>query len=292
MYFFSHIPKTAGTSLGFILEYMFDRQTFWDYRETYAYDECLCNHLRSLSEKNYIRLIGGHISAKQYEPLISSMETIFLYTARDPYSHFISKLNHDFNNAIDKAGQSMIESVAHLSSFNRAKNTWDVPLSKVADIISIDSIFSQPSMQNYLKAYIEIGDAIPGTRVYPFLTDSIDLSLQYFVWNESRNGVSLQRRDPAALAIIPARNEAMSSKAERPPMPILNSGDSRKYSLILSDCDVERIGDFLSCSIEYYHGIRCLHKESIAAAEADGFKYYNSNLCAFALASKKSTMSS
>ena len=199
MYFFSHIPKTAGTSLGFIFEYMFNRETFWDYKEKYAPDEELCAHLRYFVNKNYISFIGGHISANQYKPLLAGTDIIYLFTARHPFSHFISKLNHDFQLAICNTSADVKIKLQDESITDKSNGTYSIPIAKVRDFFGIDSIFAIPSLRNYLKAYIEINGETPGARVYPFLTDSLYISLQYFMWNEARNGMSLIRKDPAMI---------------------------------------------------------------------------------------------
>ena len=281
MYFFSHIPKTAGTSLGFIFEYMFNRETFWDYKEKYAPDEELCAHLRYFVNKNYISFIGGHISANQYKPLLAGTDIIYLFTARHPFSHFISKLNHDFQLAICNTSADVKIKLQDESITDKSNGTYSIPIAKVRDFFGIDSIFAIPSMRNYLKAYIEINGETPGDRVYPFLTDSLDISLQYFMWNEARHGISLIRKDPAI--INPGFNvENSSREAIKHCMPVLNSAETRKYKLVLTKNDKEKISSFLEDSIRYYETIKTRHSNDIIQASDDGFSPVKSKSCAFA----------
>ena len=135
-------------------------------------------------------------------------------------------------------------------------------------------------MRNYLKAYIEINGETPGARVYPFLTDSLYISLQYFMWNEARNGMSLIRKDPAM--INPGFNVKNSSReAIQHCMPVLNSAETRKYKLVLTKNDKEKILSFLEDSIRYYEAIKTRHNNDIMQASVDGFSPVKPKCCAF-----------
>lgn len=266
MYFFSHIPKTAGTTLGFILDYMFDRKSFWDYGEKYRDDPDLLMHIASLSRGGYLSLVGGHITASSYKSLLQSESAIFLYTARRPYDHFISKLNHDLNCAIAASPKEIKMRIASLSKKDSATNIAHVSLKDVSEIFLIDKIFGNKSMKNYLRSYIEADGVVPGIRSYPFFSDILDESLQFFVWKEYQYGVRLARKDPA-------QEESTRSVGVQWLMPIFNSGLNREYAVLLAPDEKERIVEFLAESSNYYSSIRKQYSESLAAARREGFIY-------------------
>lgn len=275
MYFFSHIPKTAGTALGFIFEYMFDRRTFWDYSETYCMPRGLGDHLRFLSKSGYLSLVGGHVTASSYRELFDSEEIVLLYTIRDPVSHFISKLNHDLNDSIDKLPPDEREHIERIAYHEEGIAKSLLSLSDVEKVFSIDSLFDDSTMHNYIKAFIEIDGIIPGERSYPFFADEMDLSLQYFIWEERRCGANLSRKDPALLL--------SSSLGLQWHMPILNSSANRKYMIALSNADSHEIRRFLEESIAYYNSLRREYSRRLDGARGNGFQHKKLATCEFKL---------
>jgi len=243
----------------------------------------LSTHLGSLVDSGHISLVGGHIRLRSYKDLLAGRDFCLLFTARDPYHHFISKLNHEVNNKISANVDELSPRLIQIARPTAGSSSMTLSLSEIEDIIDLDSIFSIPAMSNYLKAFIELDHGRPNARTYPFFSESLSTCLQYFVWNEKNHGISLSRQDPARVRI--------DFHSDSPPtnhyslqwcMPVLNSGANRKYKVSISVDEENMIREFLRESVKYYEEIKSEHQLSIDRAKARGFEDLPIKKCYFA----------
>lgn len=90
-----HIPKTAGTTLGYLLDYGVNRRIFWDYSPEYdnvrKCDDPL--FLKSIQfVDKYFEVIHGHFYYTKYQNLFP--EARFITCLRHPVQRVISQFIH------------------------------------------------------------------------------------------------------------------------------------------------------------------------------------------------------
>jgi len=93
MFISIHIPKTAGTTVAYILDYGTNRRIFYDYEEDYDKPpptEYLNRHREFINDK--FDVIHGHFLYKKYASAFPDEK--YIATLRHPVSRVISQYNH------------------------------------------------------------------------------------------------------------------------------------------------------------------------------------------------------
>lgn len=93
MFISIHIPKTAGTTVAYILDYGTNRRIFYDYEEDYNEappTEYLQRHREFITDK--FDVIHGHFLYKKYAETFPHEH--YLATLRHPVSRVVSQYNH------------------------------------------------------------------------------------------------------------------------------------------------------------------------------------------------------
>lgn len=89
MYFFLHIPRTAGTTLNAILAQNFRPE---EIITVYQTDEYQKHRAHSANELEGIRLIQGHLLLQQYDPPLMYGQPVDVFTfLRDPIDRLVSE---------------------------------------------------------------------------------------------------------------------------------------------------------------------------------------------------------
>lgn len=91
-----HIPKTAGTTVAYMLDYGLNRRIMYDYAEDYSDDpptRFILKH-KEFIEK-YFDVIHGHFLYKKYASSFPDAE--YISTVRHPVDRVISQYNHNLN---------------------------------------------------------------------------------------------------------------------------------------------------------------------------------------------------
>lgn len=96
MFISIHIPKTAGTTIGYILDYGTRRKVFYDYEEIHN-PEMLEKEISYLQEnkdfiENRFELIHGHFKYRKYANIFPNAK--YLVCLREPVSRMISQYYH------------------------------------------------------------------------------------------------------------------------------------------------------------------------------------------------------
>lgn len=253
---FFHIPKTAGTTSGFILDYAFGRQSSWDYKETYC--EVSSDRFLFLNKGislGMIRLYGGHVTYKSYEKVIQWNKSVTMATFRDPLEHFISKYNHDFNVFVAKNklfGDSLTK--------DAKPGQVLIEYSKVSKSFNINNLF-RDDLKDYLFSFLSDCKRIVNID---FLVPTFDIqkamSLFFFRWNYMFPCHKIARRDPAFMA-----GECF---------PKLNESGKRLYQVAFSNAELEEIKNFVSPGYQSYQLLLDSYNKSVCAAVELGFKHH------------------
>ncbi|MCS6891290.1 MAG: sulfotransferase family 2 domain-containing protein [Rhodovarius sp.] len=95
-----HIPKTAGTLLGYILDHGLGRRVLWDYSDDYSAAENiqpeLADHLDFI--KIWFRGIHGHFFYSKWAAVFPDAK--FITCLRHPVDRIISQYKHDLADAL------------------------------------------------------------------------------------------------------------------------------------------------------------------------------------------------
>lgn len=94
MFISIHIPKTAGTSLGYIFDYSSGRRVFWDYDPTYKFARDVQPEIEEHIEfiKSYFSFIHGHFHYAKYSNLLTDEK--FITCIRHPVDRVVSQYYH------------------------------------------------------------------------------------------------------------------------------------------------------------------------------------------------------
>ena len=97
MYISVHIPKTAGTTIGYILDFGTRRRIFFDYSELEPYPEQLTEDINFLKKnKTFLQrkfdVIHGHFHVSKYLDVFP--EAKYLVCLREPVSRTLSQYYH------------------------------------------------------------------------------------------------------------------------------------------------------------------------------------------------------
>lgn len=263
---FLHIPKTAGTTISFILDYAFNRKSFWDYEEKYTY--LSTQHLDLLStaiNSNHIALYGGHVTYKFYQQAIKQNASKTIATIREPVAHFMSKYNHDLNVYLC----SHQDQLARLNQVHNLSNSpVQIPYENLKGIYPLEKSYSN-TMKNYLNAFL----ASDSNQIdIDFLIPSCDLQqalqLFFFNWNQEFESIlPIGRRDPAF----------MTNKY----FPRLNDADKRKFSVAFSNEDRTLISEMVKDGSLCYSALIDEYKTKLSRSVEKGFKYYELPIAEF-----------
>ncbi len=96
MFISIHIPKTAGTTVAYILDYGMKRRIMYDYREDYSAappTQYLLKHEEFIRDN--FDIIHGHFHYRKYAEAFP--DAVFLATVRHPVARVVSQYNHNLN---------------------------------------------------------------------------------------------------------------------------------------------------------------------------------------------------
>lgn len=95
-----HIPKTAGTMLGYVFDFGSGRRLFWDYEDDYAHARTLQAELRA--NLGFIRRwfwgIHGHFFYAKYAEALPDAH--YISCVRHPVDRVVSQYRHEVYDAI------------------------------------------------------------------------------------------------------------------------------------------------------------------------------------------------
>jgi hypothetical protein len=97
-----HIPKTAGTTLAFILDRCLERRVIYDYRG-YSEPQVASSEIRDNAGfiRSYFHVLHGHFFASKYFDVFP--DAAFIATLRHPVSRVISHYFHELNEISTRA---------------------------------------------------------------------------------------------------------------------------------------------------------------------------------------------
>ena len=178
MFISIHIPKTAGTTIAYILDYGLNRRILYDYKEDYAADpptEYLLRHKEFIED--HFDVIHGHFRYKKYAEAFPNAQ--FLTTIRHPVARVVSQYNHILNLSPEKA----------------AWPAKEIILGKM-DLVEFASI---QSIGNAQSVFLE-GRGIDDYS-FIFVTERLERSLMLF-----QSMFGFERRDPGPPGGLPLIN--------------------------------------------------------------------------------------
>lgn len=159
-----HIPKTAGTTIGYILDYGSRRRIYYDYSEIYDSNELrkdialIANH-KELFEKKF-DIIHGHFRYGKYIELFPCAK--YLTCLREPiartlsqYYHVIQEANHEFWQY-----QKIVSGEMNILDFARLPNIVEAQqlFCKGRELEDYDFIFiSEKLVESIYKFQIKFG---------------------------------------------------------------------------------------------------------------------------------------
>lgn len=174
-----HIPKTAGTTIAYILDYGYSRRIMYDYREDYNNKDSvkfLLKHKEFIEE--YFEIIHGHFLYSKYAEVFP--ESKYIVTVRHPVERVISQYNHIINS----------------SNGDHAWPSKEV-ISRKMDIVEFSSIDNIGNAQASFIKGREIDD-----YDHVFLSERLESSIRLF-----QKKFSFSRQDPFARKGVPVIND-------------------------------------------------------------------------------------
>ena len=121
MFVFVHIPKTAGTALGYGFDYSTNRRVFWDYSPNYEFPDKLQPEIRDHMDfiSTYFKAIYGHFFVTKY------METLpdanYLTCIRQPVSRVVSQYFHAAHDGRSWQGKAIANGEMNAVEFARSE---------------------------------------------------------------------------------------------------------------------------------------------------------------------------
>lgn len=89
-----HIPKTAGTTLGYLFDFGSDRRILWDYHPDYKWAGTLEPHFHAALPfiREHFEFIHGHFLYRKYAEVLR--DETFISCVRHPVDRLISQFRH------------------------------------------------------------------------------------------------------------------------------------------------------------------------------------------------------
>lgn len=149
-----HIPKTAGTTVGYLLDYGSRRRILFDYQEDYlTWREklpFLLEHAAFIEE--YMDIVHGHFYFKKWQAVFP--EARFITCVRHPVSRVISQYLHVLNSGEGHFGEAIQEglSIVDYASVNNIGNAQSVFLDG-RDLDDYDFVFLTEDLERSFALY-------------------------------------------------------------------------------------------------------------------------------------------
>lgn len=155
-----HIPKTAGTSLGHVLDYSSGRRVFWDYdplyRNAMVLDPLVAQNLHFI--KTYFKVIHGHFFNIKYASILP--DATFVACLRHPVDRTVSHYYHvarlpgaeDWRTSLIRAGEMDVVDFATSDENLRLVYTNHLRGREIKDY---DYIFFSENLQYGLGCFTE-----------------------------------------------------------------------------------------------------------------------------------------
>ena len=101
MYISIHVPKTAGTTIGMILDYGTDRRVLWDYSADYSTADRMQPELvgQEAFISSWFKCIHGHFFYTKWAKVFPNAK--FITCLRHPVDRIVSQFRHDLTEALN-----------------------------------------------------------------------------------------------------------------------------------------------------------------------------------------------
>ena len=160
MFVFMHIPKTAGTLLGFVFDMGSGRKILWDYdpeyRNALRIDPLWIKNMEFI--RAYFWSIHGHFFFRKYADVIPDAN--FITCVRDPIERTISQFKHEVFNAAVGWGSWRTEALldGSMDVVDFAKSDENVRCAQCVHlegraIVDYDHVFVQERLSPSLQAF-------------------------------------------------------------------------------------------------------------------------------------------
>jgi hypothetical protein len=112
MFISIHIPKTAGTSLGYVLDHGLSRRVLWDYSDDYSTANAIQPDLAANIPfvRSWFRAIHGHFFYTKWADTFPDARVITCL--RHPVERIISQYKHDLADALAGASSWLLDPMA------------------------------------------------------------------------------------------------------------------------------------------------------------------------------------
>jgi hypothetical protein len=205
-----HIPKTAGTSLGYMLNQSNGMRVFFDYDPQYRYARDLCPLVEEYFGfiTQYFRAIHGHFHYVKYAERLP--DAAFITCVRHPVARAISQFKH----------------VAALPD----GADWRGPLIRSGEMSVVDFVASDDNIRQAMTIHLE-GRTIEDYD-FVFITERLEKGLRMFA---RRMGYGLSGELPHV--------NTSSSRSERRGLempPVTEEHKQKVYGLMPEDVDLYR----------------------------------------------------
>jgi hypothetical protein len=220
-----HVPKTAGTTVGYLLDYGYGRRVLWDYADDYsnatALDATTSRHIEFL--EHWFRVIHGHFFYRKYASIFPGAR--YVVTVRHPVARIKSQFLHL---ALDP----------NVHDWRR-----DSIITGKMDIV--DFVRSDSNLRRAHAAHIE-GRQIEDFD-FVFITEHLPLCVKLF-----HRAFNFKRRDPLVGEGIPALNKGDKRSL------IFNPTGALKNVTTITPQQEQAVFNLISEDIEIY--VRALEK--------------------------------
>jgi hypothetical protein len=155
-----HIPKTAGTSLGYVLDHGLQRRVLWDYSDDYSTANAVQPELAANLDfvRSWFRAIHGHFFYTKWAETFPDARVITCL--RHPVDRIISQYKHDLADALAGGSSWLLDPMARgeVDVVDYVRMSPDIGRAQVAhltgrDIEDYDFVFLTEDLQRGLAAF-------------------------------------------------------------------------------------------------------------------------------------------
>lgn len=225
-----HVPKTAGTTVGYILDYGYGRRVLWDYTDDYSnatqLDALTARHLEFI--ESWFRVIHGHFFYRKYAEVFPSAR--YIVTLRHPVSRIKSQFLH----------------LAH----DPHVGDWRQELIIKGKMDVVEFARSDPNVTRAYAAHIE-GRQIDDFD-FVFISENVPLCLELF-----HREFNFKRKDPLVGQGVPQLNMGEKRRAldhNDRIARVTHDQEIELFNLIPEDVEIYRRAQAKLCKLRAKYG--------------------------------------